>query len=355
MMTTLTLCRACSRHFRLHEPRCPFCGAAVSDAPRRTLQGIALSPGASRSRRYAASAAFVAGGAMAACGGATDDTAAEKSGGHGGYTTDGGMGDGADVGAGGMTANGAAGAVGNGGRVSAGGRASGGTASGGASTGGRVSTGGTASGGISFGGTASGGAGGVGEARHPCMGSVDPTGRTLCRTTSDCTGFALAQCVLAPPNTGTCRFVTQQCTLDTDCPAGTICQLGDCNSHVCIAACTATSCPAEWMCSGQHCVPVPCNTPGHPCPDGYVCKPNDAAADEHGCFLPHCGKQSDCAPDQDCVASAPGSGCVQHPCKVDGDCACGYCVNALCEPTLGFCYEMIAMPYGCVWPDEELV
>jgi len=30
-------------------------------------------------------------------------------------------------------------------------------------------------------------------------------------------------------------------------------------------------------------------------------------------------------------------------------------VNSRCEETLGFCYQIVAMPYGCVWPDEELV
>ena len=277
---------------------------------------------------------------MAACGGATNDTAGEKSGGHGGFTTDGGMGDGADVGAGGMTASGGGGAVGSGGRVSTGGRASGG-----ASSGGRVSTGGTASGGAS-------GAGGVGEARHPCMGSTDPNaGYPLCRTTNDCTG--LAQCVLSVPSR-TCRFLPTSCMSDMECAAGTVCQLVDCNYRLCSTPCT-TSCPAGATCTNQHCVPTPCDSPGGACPEGSICKPNDPSADEHGCFVPHCGKASDCKPNYDCVASAAGSGCVQHPCKVDGDCACGYCVNALCEPTLGFCYEMIAMPYGCVWPDEELV
>jgi hypothetical protein len=55
------------------------------------------------------------------------------------------------------------------------------------------------------------------------------------------------------------------------------------------------------------------------------------------------------------VESAPANGCVTRPCTTDGECDCGYCVNSACRPTLGFCYEMLAMPYGCVWPDEELV
>jgi hypothetical protein len=41
---------------------------------------------------------------------------------------------------------------------------------------------------------------------------------------------------------------------------------------------------------------------------------------------------------------------------VDADCGgCGYCVVGRCEATLGICYQQIATPYGCVWPDEELV
>jgi hypothetical protein len=53
--------------------------------------------------------------------------------------------------------------------------------------------------------------------------------------------------------------------------------------------------------------------------------------------------------------TAPGKGCVHRPCTVDTDCACGYCVNGFCEATAGFCYTIVALPYGCVWPDEELV
>jgi hypothetical protein len=61
-----------------------------------------------------------------------------------------------------------------------------------------------------------------------------------------------------------------------------------------------------------------------------------------------------------CDAGAPAEShhCRPRACVVDEDCGeCGYCVGALCAGQLGLCDlgGMIALPYGCVWPDEELV
>jgi hypothetical protein len=344
VVTTLSLCNACERHFRMHEPSCPFCGAPVSEASR-TAPRLALGPGASRSRRYAASAAFVAGGAVAACGGATSDTGTEKSG-HGGASFDAGLGEGGMTGNGGKAigtgGRGPGGALGNGGRLATGGLSAGGAALGGTSAGG----------GITFGGATSGGAGGVGQARHPCMGATDPATPMLCRTQMDCN--LRSQCVLSPPDAG-CRFVPQQCTFDVDCAGGTVCQLGYCNAHVCSTSCSTSSCPPDTRCAGDHCVPIECGSVDYACPTGYACRPSDSAADGHGCVQVHCTTNADCQAGYDCVASSPASGCVHRTCAADGDCDCGYCVNGACEGHLGYCYEMIAMPYGCVWPDEELV
>jgi hypothetical protein len=74
-----------------------------------------------------------------------------------------------------------------------------------------------------------------------------------------------------------------------------------------------------------------------------------------GCLVIHCGPDAPCKDNFDCTTTGPGDGCVQRKCAADPDCTCGYCVSGQCEATLGYCYEIVAMPYGCVWPDEELV
>jgi hypothetical protein len=83
--------------------------------------------------------------------------------------------------------------------------------------------------------------------------------------------------------------------------------------------------------------------------------PTAQGAGPTGCAVVHCGPDVPCKDGYDCTTTGAGDGCVQRACARDADCTCGYCVNGRCEPTLGYCYEIIATPYGCVWPDEELV
>jgi hypothetical protein len=123
----------------------------------------------------------------------------------------------------------------------------------------------------------------------------------------------------------------------------------------------ATPCESTSTCVDGGCQPKPCDIDGAtPCPDGYVCDP--AAGDNpRGCLAVSCAEDPDrCDPWQSCEPDIPGAnvfGCRLKSCLADGDCGeCGYCVNQNCSPTLANCYEeQPAMPYGCVWPDEELV
>jgi hypothetical protein len=345
VITNLVLCSGCERHFRLREPRCPFCGAPADSAQARPRPAL-LPAGASRSRRHAA--ALLAGG-MVAC--SSDFTTTAKIG-----DTDGG-----GLGAGGS----GTGERSAGGGTSTGGRAMGG----GTSTGGQVinGTGGTAAGGTGTGGVSGSGSGGIATGGalntggigggQTCAGATNPTG-LLCRTNQECSaaGNYIGCYLSAPPRgCGNPTFQPQQCTADANCGDGGVCQTTTCGGHLC-AFCSPSTCSGASKCVSGSCVAKRCDEAGAaPCPTGFVCNPNDPTASSTGCIPVHCTSASDCDPGYDCVTSAPGKGCVHRPCTADGDCACGYCVNTFCEATLGFCYQIIATPYGCVWPDEELV
>jgi hypothetical protein len=105
------------------------------------------------------------------------------------------------------------------------------------------------------------------------------------------------------------------------------------------------------------CVPKNCGRKdGAACPDGYEC----IVAELAYCAALACPDAHDCAPWQVCEPSdaADAHGCSPKNCAMDADCgACGYCVERSCAPQLGLCDigGQIALPYGCVWPDEELV
>ncbi len=112
----------------------------------------------------------------------------------------------------------------------------------------------------------------------------------------------------------------------------------------------------------QGCSQLTCDEPGGPtCGPEQTCDPNDKYAGSSGCKLTSCAEgwncnAKDCAVDK-IGAGADPHGCMARACTVHDDCACGYCVNGTCEPTLGLCYvpEILATPYGCVWPDDEFV
>ena len=263
------------------------------------------------------------------------------------------------------------GSSGTGGRSAGGGANTGGRLNG---TGGRAGGGGLGPGGVAganTGGFSTGGIlgnGGIGgfAGGRTCAGATNPAG-TPCRTPGDCTGavvppggFGPWYCYLSQPirSCGNPNFQPQECNWGglTNCADGGICQTTDCGGHLCIAPCDPAVCNGTSACVNGVCTPKRCDEAGAaPCAADFECKPTDPTASTLGCVPIHCTTASDCDPGYDCSASATGKGCVHRPCTVDTDCDCGYCVNAYCEATLGFCYQIVATPYGCVWPDEELV
>lgn len=114
--------------------------------------------------------------------------------------------------------------------------------------------------------------------------------------------------------------------------------------------------------SQKGCTRLQCDEGGDACAETHLCLPDNPRADALGCVLTPCDMGWECEPFRDCNVSAIGAGadahgCVDRACTVDTDCACGYCVNLVCEPIQGTCRipEIVANPYGCVWPDDEFV
>ncbi len=345
-MPNLVLCSACHRHFRARDAVCPFCGASAASAiAPRAVAGLV--PGASRSRRYAASAAFLAGSALFACGETSNGGDSNTSAGTGGEQSQVTTG-GASSGQGGSKSNQGGSAAGSGG-ASAG--------AGGGSTGGvTISIGGETQ---SSGGAASGSGGAATQATgRACEGYNDRNG---CHSVDDCSsrpgGIGSVSCVLVEPPRSCGNPQFQSRCPEEGCGDGQVCIQQTCGS-LCMAACTETSCAAGSECVDGQCQALPCSETQVPCPDGFECD-FDATGPGNHCAPVHCETGDyECEPWQDC-AQRPGvdaHGCVAHECAADADCGtCGYCVNHQCAPQLGICYQMIAMPYGCVWPDEELM
>ena len=357
-MPNLVLCSACHRHFRDRDAVCPFCGASAASAVApRAVSGLA--PGASRSRRYAVSAAFLAGSAMFACGETSNGGGDASNAGTGGEEMQGSTG-GASSGQGGSKSNQGGSKSNQGGSAAGSGGASAGA--GGEDTGGVT----TSSGGKT---QSTGGVTGSGGAAASGGSDTQPTGRACegyddrngCHSVDECSsspaGIGSVSCVLVEPPRSCGNPQFQPRCPEEGCGDGQVCVAEACGSR-CQAACTETSCEAGNECVDGLCQPLPCSETQVPCPDGFECD-FDATGPGNHCAPVHCESGDyECEPWQDC-AQLPGRdvhGCVAHQCMVDSDCGtCGYCVNAQCAPQLGICYQMVAMPYGCVWPDEELM
>lgn len=353
-MQNLVLCSSCHRHFRVRDAVCPFCGAnaALAVAPRPVPP---VGPGASRARRYAVSAAFLAGSTLFACGGesSNDDGSANTAGTGGGQTQ--GTTGGASSGGSKSGQGGASGEQGGDGGASAGAGALG-SATGGAtqSSGGSTqSTGGVSPTG---GATTTGAAGAVATGRA-CEGYQDRDG---CRTADSCSGspgeISAVQCVLERPPRGCGNPSFLPRCPEEGCGDGRVCVEQTCGSQ-CVVACTESSCAAGTECVEGRCQPMSCGETQIPCPEGHQCDFSATGPGDH-CVAERCDTGDyECEPWQECAprAGVDVHGCTPLECADDADCgACGYCVNQRCAPQLGICYQMIAMPYGCVWPDEEL-
>lgn len=157
-MTQLRVCDACSRHVFVTEKSCPFCSAALGEAPQRTFDQR-LRRGMSRAQLLAVAAATaVSGQALGACTDTPQNDGVPNAG-----TTAGAMAgtDGAGEGGGGAGGAGAGGAGGAAGTM-----------------GGMGGAGGAGAGGAGAGGVGGAGAGGAGgDMVQPVYGGpVDPDG-----------------------------------------------------------------------------------------------------------------------------------------------------------------------------------
>jgi hypothetical protein len=358
MVPNLVLCAGCRRHFRPLDPVCPFCGTSVGEASARRIP--ALASGASRSRRYAASAALLAGGAVFACSsGSNDDPGSGKGNDTGGVTSagqgQGGRASGGRDSSGGKNSGGmnmtASGGDGGSEQVEGGAEASGGASSGSGSGGGETEPNGgkSSTGGV----TASGGT----QSGRACEGFTDREG---CRTAADCKplpGTAEPPtCVMTLPARGCGNPTFLPVCPDAGCPDGQVCRPLECGES-CQPECSDSNCSGTNECVDGECRPKPCDEGGENCADGYECDPAATAFPTH-CAPIACSDGQECDSWRSCGEGAPrdAHGCGPKACTTDTDCGdCGYCVNAACEPTLGLCNQFLAMPYGCVWPDEELL
>lgn len=124
--------------------------------------------------------------------------------------------------------------------------------------------------------------------------------------------------------------------------------------------CEPTSMFAQQTGAYMGCAPLRCDDPGGPsCGEGLHCEP-DSQESSNGCVYTSCNEGWACDPWRDCQvggATSDPHGCADRPCTVDTDCGCGFCFNEVCRPVEPICRvpEIVATPYGCVWPDDEFV
>jgi hypothetical protein len=230
---------------------------------------------------------------------------------------------------------------------------------------------------------------------------VDPS--SACRNSGDCsTAYHCDWYVNATPaNQGqgcltgpTGVTYRSECSGDAGCAPGFVCESvpaknGYCpDDQLCVASCTADSCPSGARCAESgHCEPIPCND-GFACPAETVCAPSSAAdvngctplscndgwtctwdatcmtrgasPSTHDCVPTPCADGFPCSPGKHCDARAWGDEhgcrtwcsetgcldglvcgkdeiCVPKDCKTDADCPCGVCGDKICRPNLGRC------------------
>lgn len=233
-----------------------------------------------------------------------------------------------------------------------------GPGSGGQTTGGS-GTGGSGAGGTATGGSGAGGGGGAatgGTGGSSCPGAQPLTG-SQCRSQADCPKNGSFYYCSTDPGSITSACATpfcatspvHECTVDSDCPTGDICdtvpiRCCTATSTVCHVSCKApgVTCAAGTTCSpgttgadAYGCVPVLCNA-GYTCSSGFSCSVGSAAADPHGCLALPC-TQTGCPANFVCKMIATFQDCAPKPCTTDCDCDSGYCVGGYCSSVLGTC------------------
>jgi len=232
-----------------------------------------------------------------------------------------------------------------------------GTSGGGNATAGDTSGGSSGTSGVTGGREAGGGAAGReqgagGAADSLCPGAMlDPARATTprCSTVADCQGatqaFSSPRCQTTPP-TYQCGGPApiHECDTDPDCGSGRVCSLIGCGSR-CMDACPTKACADHEDCTNGHCAAKACDASGAlPCAAGTECKSANGAPAT--CQAIVCNAGFACPATWDCApgANADPRGCVQRACSNSSDCACGYCVSRLCEPTPGYCFAYAPPP-----------
>ena len=211
---------------------------------------------------------------------------------------------------------------------------------------------------------------GLGAAGQGTSGSICPgfeetqTTQLSCRTTQDCPAGGLWRCQGQPPRTcSSPLFSLRQCDVQTvaaDCGGTNFrCEASSCDSTYCVPTCSGEDCSPTHDCTDGRCVAKRCDEPGAAvCPINWECSPGFPLAGPRGCAPLACGEARPCRVNHDCVPGAMGgdaNGCLRRRCTGDAECDCGYCVGGQCSESIGQCYQELAMPYGTVWPDAELV
>ena len=240
--------------------------------------------------------------------------------------------------AGGADSGGSANAHAGGAGTAASGNASGGSTSGGSSgtsdgAGGRESGGGAA-------GRDQGAGGGAGSL---CPGAMLDPARAMtlrCSTVADCQDVLIPRCQTTPP-TYECGgpVPIHECDTDPDCGTGRVCNPGGCGSTLCVDACPTRACASSEDCANGRCVTKACDAAGAlPCGSGTECKSANGGAAT--CQAIACGAGFACPATWDCAPGpkADTHGCVHRACSNSAECACGFCVSGLCEPTPGYCF-----------------
>jgi hypothetical protein len=326
---------------------------------------LARTPG----RRNRAYGALTLGILLVACGGTSTNAGKENGNAAGdgfvataGSTSNGGGS--ADAGntsggaaSGGMPNGGSSAHVGRGGGATSGGATNGGATNGGATNGGATNggatnggatNGGATNGGATNGGATNGGQGGSAATGSVCAGYVlnaALVATARCSSVADCGNSIGVRCQTTPP-TYSCGGVEpiHACNADVDCGSGRVCDIAGCGLSACIDACPTQACASSEDCTAGHCTPKSCDEPGAlPCAAGSQCK---AVGGTASCQPIACNAGYSCAATWDCQPGlgADPHGCLQRACSSASDCACGFCVSGLCEPTPGYCFQYAPPP-----------
>lgn len=157
----------------------------------------------------------------------------------------------------------------------------------------------------------------VSHADEACPAEIEPNRDDPgigeeCASDSDCgsrEGWGQAYCSVSGAVRGQGTQRVPGCGHDEDCGEQAVCQ----------------NAPGGLYCA------VDCRIQQR-CGDGQRCG-------EHGhCELLHCERDGwSCGPNKRCDPKAPGNGCTTMVCEADSECDCGFCVNAKCAFSRGYC------------------